>query len=56
MDKVCFLAMTFAIILALLIVLIVVLKNGKFSFSFKRGKKKDVLQVEAEHHTTDIDK
>ena len=49
MDKVCFLAMTFVVLLALVIVLVVVLKDGKFSFSLKRTKKKDALVLETEH-------
>lgn len=53
MNELCFLAMTFTIILALVIVLILVLKDGKFKFSLKRGKNKDVLNVETEHHTAD---
>lgn len=49
MDKVCFLAMTLVILLALLIVLIVILKDGKFNFSIKKDKNKDALLVKAEH-------
>lgn len=47
----CFLAMTLVLLLALFIVLIVILKDGKFSFSLKRDKKKDALSLETEHQS-----
>lgn len=53
MDKVCFLAMTLVILLALIIVLIVVLKEGKFNFHIRKDKKRDALLIEAEHHNID---
>lgn len=53
MDKVCFLAMTLVILLALVIVLIVVLKDGKFHFLIKKGEKKDALLIETEHRNKD---
>ena len=57
MDKICFLAMTIVILLALVIVLIVILKDGKFTFSFKRDKKEDALCLETEHQShKDLDK
>ena len=48
--------MSFAIVLALLLAIIVVLKNSKFNFLFKKNKEKDVLQFEAEHHNNGLDK
>ena len=56
MDKVCFLAMTGVILLALVIVLIVILKDGKFSFSLERNKKKNALSLETEHFSQRNDK
>ena len=56
MNEICFLFMTFAIILALFIVLIVVLRNGKATFSLKKDKKKDALFVQTEHHDNELDK
>ena len=53
MDKVCFLAMTLVILVALVIVLLVVLKDGKFSFSCKKDQKKDALLMKAEHQHKD---
>ena len=49
MDNIIFLIMSTAILIALIIVLIVVLKDGKLRISLKRDKKKDVLSLEAEH-------
>lgn len=55
MNEFCFVLMTFVVLLALVIVLITILKNGKFTFLLKKDKKKDVLLVETEHQTTDLD-
>lgn len=51
MTNVILLMMALAVILALVIVLVLVLKDGKLSFSLKKGKKKDVLSLEAEHQS-----
>ena len=56
MQSICFLAMTLAIILSLSIALIVILKNGKFSFSLKKDKEKDALLVKAEHQDNGLNK
>ena len=53
MDKICFLAMTLVILVALVIVLLVVLKDGIFNFSLKKDKKKDALTLKAEHRHKD---
>ena len=57
MDKTCFILTALIVLLALLIVFVVVLKDGKFRFSLKTRQKKDALLIEAEHHDNiDIDK
>ena len=53
MQTFCFILMCLVILLALTIVLVVLLHNGKFNFSFSTNKK-DALLVKAEHQ--DIDK
>lgn len=53
MDKLCFLAMIFVVLLSLVIVLVVILKDGKFNFSLKREPKKDALTFKAEHQRSD---
>lgn len=38
-----------AVVLALVLAIAVVLKNGKINFSIKKDKEKDALLVKAEH-------
>lgn len=56
MTEMCILLLSLGIILALILAIIVILKNGKFTFSLKRDKKEDALNIEAEHLHNDIDK
>lgn len=53
MQTLCFVLMCLIVLLALVVVLIVLLHNGKFSFSFGTNKK-DELLLKAEHQ--DLDK
>jgi len=53
METFCFVLMCLIVLLALVIVLVVLLHNGKFIFSFGTNKK-DELLLQAEHQ--DIDK
>lgn len=53
MEKVCFILMCLVVFLALVIVLIVLLKDGKFHFSLSTKNKKDELLMQAEHQHID---
>lgn len=53
MDKFCFVLMCLVVLLALIIVLVVLLHNGKFTFSLGTKNKKDELLFKAEHQHTD---
>lgn len=49
MQTFCFVLMCLIVLLALVIVLVVLLKGGKFVFSLSAKNKKDALLVQAEH-------
>lgn len=51
MTNIILLIMALAILLSLVIVLVVILKDGKFNFSIKKGKKKDVVSLQAQHQS-----
>ena len=49
MQTFCFVLMCLIVLLALVIVLVVLLKGGKFVFSLSAKNKKDALLLKAEH-------
>lgn len=49
MTEICLLLLSLAVVLALVLAIVVVLKNGKFHFLCKKDKKEDALLVKAEH-------
>ena len=56
MTEFCLLLLSLGIILALILAIIIVLKNESFRFSLKRDKKRDALEFETEHLHNDFDK
>ncbi len=56
MIEFCLLLLSLGIILALILAIIVIIKNGKFTFSLQRDKKEDALRIETEHLHKDFDK
>lgn len=53
MTDIVLILMSLAVVLALVLAIAVVLKNGKFYFSVKKNKKEDALLVETEHQHID---
>lgn len=53
MDKFCFILMCLVVLLALVIVLLVLLHNGVFTFSLGTKNKKDELLLKAVHQRSD---
>lgn len=53
METFCFILMCLIVLLSLVIVLVVLLKGGKFIFSLGTKNKKDELLLQAEHQHID---